>query len=159
MIARELAPSETAVKRLTVRQAEMNDIDALMPLVHEHWPSLPWGHKPLNESLIRALFAWTIKGENARAWVIDDGERPQGFMALSVFPHLYTGEPQASNPWWYVTDAARGTRASYELLRTAERWANEQGAVVALSVHDEKVAKMLERMRYHRVEITLRKGV
>jgi len=165
MTVRELAPSDKTavmappVTTWSVREADTNDIDNLMPLALAHWRELPWSHLEPDLERLRKIFVWGMTTVGVQSWVLLHRGVVKGFISLSLSKDVWTDRPIASEPWWYVAeDARKGGRGALLLLAIAERWARERGAIVQISVHDERVGKLLERLRYHKVEILYQKG-
>lgn len=52
-----------------------------------------------------------------------------GMIAVVVFPNMVSGETTASELIWWVEPVARDTRAGMKLLKAAQAWAREHGAV------------------------------
>jgi len=165
VIVRELAPSDKAAviaspaSTWDVREADTNDIDDLMPLALAHWRELPWGHLEPDIERLRKIFVWGMTTVGTKAWVLRYRGEIKGFIGLALIKDVWTDRLLANEPWWYVAeDARKGARGALLLLAVAERWAREQGAIIQVSVHDERVGKLLERLSYHKTEIVYQKG-
>lgn len=74
-----------------------------------------------------------------------------GSIGMMVTPHPYSGQPMASEMFWYVTPEARG--AGVRLLKAAEAWGRELGARhIIMIAPDSRVSTFFQRMGYARLE-------
>jgi len=143
-----------------IREADTNDIEDLLLLGFEHWKQLPWSDLPPDTERLRRLFVWGMTTVGAKSWVLEHRGAVAGFIGLHLFEDIWTGRLIANEVWWYVSEEARkGMRGALLLLSTAEQWAREHNAIMQISVHDERIGKLLERLSYNKTEISYQKGM
>lgn len=147
----------TSRRTLTVRQATVSDIAALMELVRSHWPQLPWGHLPIDEDRILRLFLWGMTSEQRACWVADDDGAVAGFIGMMLEEHPVSGQMMAREAWWFVDPQARG-RVGLRLLRAAEAWARDHQVPIVVSFHDPALSPMMSRLGYRVTDYTYQKG-
>lgn len=130
----------------------------------------------LDETPYPSVFGDSTAGMDATIdWLItsDDGdilvdERAMGIpgcaltglLAVTVFRHLITGEPTASELMWWVHPKLRATRIGLRLFRGAEKWATERGAVtLQMGSWNPKLESFYARLGYVPTEVTYTKRV
>lgn len=81
-----------------------------------------------------------------------------GMIAVIVYPHPFSGERIATELVWWVDPEARGD--GIRLLRAAEAWAREVGAVrMQMVAPDERVGALYRRMGYEPVETSYQRSL
>lgn len=74
-----------------------------------------------------------------------------GMIAMLIYEHPFSGERMASEMAWWVEPEARGS--GVKLLRAAEEWARERGAVaVQMVAPTERVGALYSRLGYKAFE-------
>lgn len=97
-----------------------------------------------------------IGGTDSVLFVAESDQRHVvGMIGLWVFRHPFSGERIASELAWWVDPEARSTSAGKRLLKAAESWATEAGAVTLhMIAPTANVEQFYERVGYTRVEVT-----
>lgn len=86
--------------------------------------------------------------------VLEKGERLIGMFGAVATLSPYSAEPVAMELYWYVEPESRG--GGVRLLRAAEQWARDVGAVKMIGVsHTKKVTSFLRRLGYQSMETHL----
>ena len=81
-----------------------------------------------------------------------------GMIALLVYDHPYSGERMAFEAVWWVEPEARGD--GVRLLRAAEQWARERGAIAMQMVApNERVGNLYARLGYAPVETSYQRSL
>jgi GNAT superfamily N-acetyltransferase len=83
---------------------------------------------PVNEAQLAALMARLLTEPGGAIFVLATEATVMGAIGLYRFAHPISGEPVASEVFWWVEPDARGS--GLRLLREAERWAAAQGAAL-----------------------------
>jgi GNAT superfamily N-acetyltransferase len=82
-----------------------------------------------------------------------------GMIGLLVVPHLFSGELTCGEVCWFVDPAHRGS-AGLRLLRAAEQWAREAGAVtMQMIAPTARAAALYERLHYTALETNYTKRI
>jgi len=109
-----------------------------------------WTDNPLQ---LTALTAQLIESPDGVVFVADDGDRLVGMIGMMTFSHHLTGEKTAGEVAWWVEPDARGIGTA--LLKQAERWGAEQGALhIQMNAPNTRVGALYERRGYQMAETT-----
>jgi len=114
-----------------IREATIADVPRLVEMGVAFLASTPYGlllatHPDRIDALMRMLV------ENPVGVVFVSTDRAgalTGMLGGLCFSHVLSGEWVASELFWWVDPAARGTSAGVRLLDRAEAWARDQGVV------------------------------
>jgi len=81
-----------------------------------------------------------------------------GMIAMLTYDHPFSGERTAFEVVWWVDPEARGN--GVRLLKAAERWAKEQGAVkVQMIAPNERIGALYTRLGYSPVETSFQRSL
>jgi len=81
-----------------------------------------------------------------------------GMIGMVANAHHISGEPIAGEVMWWVNPESRGI--GVRLLRAAEQWAREQGAVkVHMIAPDAQVGELYQRLGYEAIETTYQRSL
>lgn len=138
---------------LTIRAATTADVPRLVEM----------GQRFLQSTVYRDLLAENPEAMAAMATLLVDradavvlvaeSHRLTGMIGLLICPHHISGERMANEVFWWVDPETRGT-SGLRLLRAAEAWAREHGAVrMQMVAPDASVGKIYERFGYAPIEI------
>jgi hypothetical protein len=134
-----------------IRPATADDIDRLVELgvaFHASTPYRAWF--AADPEAMRRLATWAV--EHGAVFVAEDGARMVGMIGMAVSDHLISGEPYASELFWFVSPDARGS-TGIRLLKVAEKWARAQGArSIQMTAPDDHAAAIYERLHYRLME-------
>ena len=141
---------------MDVRRATLDDVPWLLAELRAfaaHYPITTvslFGSDAHAEGMLLALI-----GGQFVAIATRNGER-LGLIAGGVAPHPYNPDLLvASELWWWVSPAHRGTTAGYRLLASFHEWARQQGADLAtmtLASNSQVRPGALERLGYRETE-------
>jgi len=91
-------------------------------------------------------------------FVSESDGRVTGMIAMLIFEHPYSGTTTASEALWWVDPEHRGV--GLRLLRTAERWAQENDAkIMQMVAPDERIGSLYERLGYRPVETSYQRSL
>jgi GNAT superfamily N-acetyltransferase len=81
-----------------------------------------------------------------------------GMIAMVAYDHPYSGDRTAFELVWWVEPEARGE--GVRLLRAAEQWAREVGALrIQMVAPDERVGTLYQRLGYAPVETSYQRSL
>lgn len=142
---------------LTVRLAEIADLDAIVELGIETWPDAPFSQLPPQRGWMRQSIARFLETRDAAGWLLCDGAELVGVLAVSLLDHWMTGQRIAVQWWWWIRPEHRNGQG-LRLLREAESWAKSKGASAMhlLSINDNFDA-LCESLHYNKLETTYTK--
>lgn len=139
-----------------MRRATVEDVPWLLDELREfaaHYPITNvalFGSDAHAEGLLLAL----IGGQYVA--IAHRGDERMGLIAGGLARHPYNPDLLvASELWWWVTPAHRGTRAGYALLAAFQRWARHAGAdlvTMTLASNSQVRPNALERLGYRETE-------
>jgi hypothetical protein len=141
---------------VTIRPADELDMDQLVAMSQKFHESTTYKDAFLfNEEHVRKTLGWIFV--NGLVFVAQQNGPTSvpgalvGMIGVVIVPHLVSGLPTASEVFWWVEPDARGV--GLRLLRAAEGWAKENGAMVMQLVAPSSRAEQLyTRLDYRRLE-------
>lgn len=111
-----------------------------------------------NPDVTRRLYDLLIKNPQARIIVSETENLVTGLFAFVIFPHYYSGELTAGEIIWYVEPEYRAGGVGLRLLKEAENYAREAGAVrMQLTAPTEQLGSMYKRCGYHQIEVSFQR--
>lgn len=140
-----------------IRAAKYNDIPRMVEMgtrfVAEHYPnqlaSKPEAMGKLVEQMIASDDALLLVSEDVYV---------RGMIGIFLFHHPMSGELTASETFWWIDPESRGGGDGVRLMRDAENWARERGAVrMQMIAPDDRVGEFYRRLGYGEVETTWQK--
>jgi len=76
-----------------------------------------------------------------------------GMLAITLYPHPFSGETAASELAWWVDPEARGGGAGLRLLHAGEVWAKHRGArLIQMIAPNEGVGRLYAKLGYTALE-------
>lgn len=97
-----------------------------------------------------------IAAQNGVVLVAEDSSGLVGMIGLMAFPHHLSGDLVAGELFWWQEPSARG--AGVRLLKAAEAWAREQGALMLHMIAPTgQVGRVYQRLGYQSCEIAYQK--
>ena len=138
---------------MTIRQATAEDVPAIAAMGHEFVSTSTYAaHMQTEPARLEALAGTILTNPDAAMWVCVRDEQPIGMLAMAMVTHPMSGDRIASEIVWWMNPSARG--AGVRLLRTAERWAKDRGAVaVHMIAPTERVGQLYAAIGYAPVEV------
>jgi GNAT superfamily N-acetyltransferase len=145
---------------LDTRELDEEDFPQFVALSHvmqeECEPNIPFDEHELLVNMFRCINDKSRTGFNI--WVCYRGKQLIGMALASAIPFYFSRVLGVVLHYWYVLPKYRGTRAASELLRSAEKWARNLGAVRlyagAERINDvemaDRVNKMIEKRGFTR---------
>ena len=83
-----------------------------------------------------------------------------GMMAMTTYPHPFSGETIATEVVWWMEPEARGGSAALRLFAESEAWARSQGATkLQMIAPSDHVAQFYERIGFERIEVHYQKAL
>lgn len=144
-----------------VRLAEARDIAELLVLGRAlHSESDRYRGIPFSDD--RAGATLGMLQRNGWLFVAEHHGELVGFLAMMVFPHMFSDTLMASDVSLYVSPAHRGGMLGARLVRQFEHTAAAAGARegilgISTGIHQDKTAALYERLGYERCSVALRK--
>lgn len=113
-------------------------------------------HMAVDHATLSQLMASLMDNDEAIILVV--GERPHGMIGMIIFDHPMSGEKFASELFWWTDPDQRGE--GIKLLKAAERWAKEAGAVrIQMVAPNDRTAQAYERLGYSKIETHYQRGL
>lgn len=81
-----------------------------------------------NPDAMAHIARFLLQVPNALLMAFDDDDHPVGMLGLAVIIHPLSGDPYASELFWWVDQPFRHGRTGLTLLEEAEKWATAMGA-------------------------------
>lgn len=149
----------TPVQTRTIREATADDLPRVVEM----------GRDFLQASTYRTLYAenTTQMGLLAMRLILDPqsaillamhDDRAVGMIGLIAYRHFISDEPIAGEVFYWVDEGSRG--AGVRLLRAAERWAREHGALaIQMIAPDDRAERLYTALGYQPVERTFQRSL
>ena len=148
---------------MMIRTAREEDIPRVMEMAHCFFPVLEARHgRTQNPEVVLNLTRRLISGHTADASVLlvaENGTGIVGMIGALVYVDPLTGERGAGQVVWWVTPTSRSRRLGLTLLRRAEAWAKEQGAVSMQLASWSGPRDCYRKLGYKRTEIAYTKAL
>lgn len=145
---------------MTIREATVADVPRLVALTRRFIATSGYAAVLAdNPAAVTALVTYLIEDPAGLVLVADTGSGAEdavvGLLGVALTPSLYSGERVVLETIWWVEPEARGPGLA--LLRAAERWAAEQGAVriemiAPVDGLGPRVGQLYQRRGYRAVE-------
>src|SRR5262245_59761593 len=111
-----------------IRAATLEDVPRLVEMGRQFREETEYRDLILdNPAQMQAMAERLVGGPDSVVLVADNGTTLVGMIGLLLYPHHLSGEATVGEVMWWQHQEQRG--AGVRLLREAERWAVEQGAV------------------------------
>ena len=107
-----------------------------------------------NEEVLKAFFDRLMSYPEEAVILVSEGTdgKLNGMITMFLSQHFISGEPIAMEACWWVNEDSRGL-AGVRLLRAAEKWAKDHGAVkMQMVAPNDRVAEFYEAMDYSKIE-------
>lgn len=109
-------------------------------------------HMQTDPARLEAVARGILANPEAAMWVCVRDGALIGMLAMLMVTHPMSGDRIASEIVWWMNPSARG--AGVRLLRTAERWAKDGGAVaVSMIAPTDRVGQFYAAIGYAPVEV------
>jgi GNAT superfamily N-acetyltransferase len=146
-------PIALAPSAVTFRLAELADVDALVAMAVRFQDEVYVRHLFATPETFRALTTALLQSPNAEIFLACRDDEPVGMLAATLYVHPMSGDLWGSELCWWIEPEARGGRAALRMLRAAERWAYERGAVFfQMMAPTPDVCRFYKALHYHPVE-------
>ena len=127
----------------------------IQDLAEEGRRESPYAGYEFAEATLTKLMAFTT------IFVMMKDDTPVGFLAAFINEQgpILAGTRVATELFWYVTPAHRGSSASVTLVETYERWAKDNGCKLASmcvmrNKYMKRLGKLYEKLGYYKAEET-----
>ena len=132
-----------------MRVATHDDVERIIDMGERFVREKYAGHIGVSREASAATLAMMIESPNMLLLVEE-----HGVIGVILFKHPFSGELVASETFWWVDPEHRG--AGIRLMREAERWARERGAVKMQMGEPagSAMARFYERVGYAPIEST-----
>jgi GNAT superfamily N-acetyltransferase len=116
------------------------------------------GRIPVNPAQMTALVATLLQGDVGTIFVAEREGALVGMIGLMAFMHPIGGEPTVTEVFWWMEPEHRG--GGVRLLKRAEQWAREMGAVKLFMIAPTPdVGQLYERLGYESLETTYQRAL
>lgn len=146
---------------MTIRHALASDVPEIVAMATTFHAQTPYRDQVrLDADRVAALVRHLIAHDDGAVFVAQGaGGDLVGMIVLHAFPHPFSGDRVASELAWWVEPVHRG-RAGLYLLRRAEQWAQETGAVWwQMVAPTEEVGRFYEGQGFTALERTYQRRV
>lgn len=137
-----------------IREATQDDVFDILILAKEFSKEAPKTHKWNKDKTEQFIFS-ALQNTNMVIFVIDVGGEIEGAL-VGLLSELYMSHTvQATELAWFVSKEYRGKPSSVKLVKTFEKWAEENGAnQVGMGDIDgiTNLEKLYNRLGYQRAE-------
>lgn len=135
-----------------IRPADVTDLPAVVALGQRFLAEAEYrGVIAENPAQMEALALRLITGDDATVLLVEHDGEPVGMIGLLFYPHLISAEPLAGELFWWVNPERR--RDGVRLLRAAETWARDRGAMfMQMVAPNGRVGQFYEALGYVKVE-------
>lgn len=104
--------------------------------------------RPFNRAFFESIWDSLLLNGNGAMWKYEHDGEMEGIIAGMVHPDMFDGELVAAELVWFVSPAARSSRAAYDLWHEFKLWAQAVGAVrlySAAPAHNPKLGDMFTK--------------
>ena len=157
--ASAIAPAPAAQRGpTTIRAATLADVDTIVAMGLRFQATTSYAaHLRATAATLRTLAIGLVTNTDAAViLLLEDGAQVVGMLAASLYVHPMSAEIIGTEVCWWVEPAARGGRGALRLVRAAEAWARDRGAVVmqmmAPAGGDADVGRFYEVLHYAPIE-------
>jgi len=139
---------------MLIRRADFCDMDALIAMALRFQMTSTYAeHLRATPETFRTLVMNLLSHVGAAIWVADRDGVPVGMIAAMLYVQPMSQEWIGREICWWMEPEARGGRTALKLIRTAECWAKERGAVVfQMMAPNAEVGRFYEALHYHPIE-------
>jgi GNAT superfamily N-acetyltransferase len=143
----------TETRAAVIRAATEADIPALVAMGQQFRAQTGYRTIIAESAAQMATLCRQLLGGLGTILVLEHDGALVGMIGLHCAPHFLSLEMMAGEVFWWVDPSRRGH--GLRLLRAAEAWARDQGAVsLQLIAPDERVERLYERLGYRAIERT-----
>lgn len=145
---------------LTIREATEADVPALVTLGMAFLrESVYAAHVGENPAQAEKVAQYLLAHPDGAVLVAEVDGTVIGMIGLMVVPHLFSGELTAGEVFYYINPDHRGS-AGLRLLKAAEQWAKDAGAVaIQMIAPTARVCVLYERLGYTAIETNYTKRI
>ena len=154
MISAPLLPISSSPRKVTLREAALEDLPAVVAMGQQFLQSTSY-RDLISENPVQmtAMATLLIDSSTGLLLVAEQADELLGMIGMLVMDHPLSGERIASELFWWVDPVHRGS-LGMRLLKQAEDWARAQGVVtIMLAAPDAAVGRIYERLGYRQVEL------
>lgn len=144
-----------------IREATRADVPALAAMGARFVTETEYArHLALNPVAITQVLEHLIASPTGTVLVAERDGALIAMLGLAHYPHPMSGEPVASELFWWCNPDARGGGAAIRLLKHGEAWARTAGARRLLFVApNAAVGALYARLGYEAIEVTYQRSL
>lgn len=137
-----------------IRRATLADVDAIVAMGICFQATTTYAqHLRTTPETLTQLAVSIIGNPEAVIFLAETDAGIVGMIAATLYTHIMSGERIGTEICWWMNPDARGGRTAWRLVRAAEQWAIDGGAVVfQMMAPTEKVGRFYETLDYELIE-------
>lgn len=140
---------------MTIRRATLEDVVAIVVMGLRFQATTSYAtHLRATAETLTALVNAMLANPDAAGWLAEREGVPVGMIGAALYTNPMSGERVGSEIVWWMEPEARGGRTALRLIRTAEQWAQEHGAVIfQLMAPTTEVGRFYQALKYDAIEV------
>ena len=144
-----------------IREATVDDVPSLVEMGARFIAETGYrNHIAINPRALANLMIGLIDAVSGVIFVSEKDGKPVGMIGAHVYMHPMSLESVGAETFWWVEPEARGKGSGIRLLKKAEAWADERGAVrMQMVAPNERVAKVYSALGYTKIEEQYQKDI
>ena len=137
-----------------IREATVDDVPSLVEMGARFIAETVYrNHVAINPRALANLMLMLIDSSGGAVFVSELDGKPVGMIGAQVYPHPMSMEFIGAELFWWVEPDARGKGSGIKLLKKAEEWADERGAVrMQMIAPNDKVGRVYAALGYTKIE-------
>ena len=144
-----------------IREATVDDVPSLVEMGARFISETGYrNHLAINSTALADLMLKLIDATAGVIFVSEMDGKTVGMIGAHVYMHPMSWESVGAETFWWVEPEARGKGSGIRLLKKAEAWADDKGAVrMQMVAPNEKVAKVYAALGYTKIEEQYQKDI
>lgn len=138
----------------TLRRATIADVDAIVAMGLQFQATTSYAqHLRATPETLQALAIGLLGNDEAIIVLAEADGQIVGMIAATLYRQVMSQELIGTEVCWWMNPEARGGRTALRLIRAAEQWAVDHGAVVfQMMAPTAKVGAFYEALKYDLIE-------
>lgn len=146
---------------MTIRRATAADLDAIIAMALCFQETTSYAkHLRATPETLRTLAVGMLGNDEAVIFLAERHGSVLGMIAATLYRQIMSQELIGTEVCWWMNPEARDGRTALRLMRAAEQWAIDRGAVVfQMMAPTARVGALYERLDYELIERHYQKRV